>query len=46
LAFEKKQFRNHRNPTSAWSGLARESPLFIVAWASRSSATLDAWKFE
>ena len=27
-----------RNPTSAWSGLAGERPLFVVAWASRSSA--------
>ena len=28
-----------RRRTSAWSGLAGEWPLFVVAWASRSSAT-------
>ena len=26
---------------SAWSGLAGERPLFVIAWASRWSAALD-----
>lgn len=30
-----------RNSTCAWSGLAGEQPLFVVAWAGRSSARLD-----
>ena len=30
------------NRTSAWSGLAITVPLFVVSWASRSSATFDA----
>jgi len=29
-----------QHPTSDWSGLAGERPLFVVAWASRSSAAL------
>jgi len=31
-----------RNPTGAWSGLAGEWPLSVVAWASRSSAAFGA----
>jgi hypothetical protein len=32
-----------RHRTSAWNGLAGERHLFVVAWASRSSATLDCF---
>jgi hypothetical protein len=31
-----------RHPTSAWSGLARTVLLFVVTWASRSSAALGS----
>ena len=31
------------NITSAWSGLAGERPLFVVAWASRSSAAFGVY---
>ena len=30
--------------TNAWSGLASKRPLFVVAWASRSSAELAGYE--
>ena len=41
-AKKSKGSRKRRNPTSAWSGLAMSGSLWQVAWASRSSAALDA----